>query len=77
MGLRMLNETFELKIVSVPSGVSIQPMSSQETLRGAFNRAHGAFELIPTGDFWVGIEGGVEDARVRWQLRLGSGAQQR
>jgi inosine/xanthosine triphosphatase len=55
-------EELELQVVSVPSGVSIQPMSSAETLQGAFNRARGAMEMVPSGDFWVGIEGGVEEA---------------
>lgn len=56
-------ETFELKMVSTASGVDDQPMSSNETLRGAVNRARGAAEMVPTGDFWVGIEGGVEERR--------------
>jgi inosine/xanthosine triphosphatase len=55
------HESFEIKVVSVASGVSIQPMDNQETLRGAINRAHGALELVPVADFWVGIEGGVEE----------------
>lgn len=57
------HEAFELKLASVSSGVSNQPMSSEETLQGAFNRAQQAVEMIPTGDFWVGIEGGVEEAQ--------------
>ena len=36
-------------------------MSSEETLNGAFNRARGAAEKFSNGDFWVGIEGGVEE----------------
>jgi inosine/xanthosine triphosphatase len=55
------HETFELVPVSVASGVSCQPMNNEETLRGAFNRAYGAADMVPTGDFWVGIEGGVEE----------------
>lgn len=59
---RMLpDETFELKTVLTGSGVGDQPMSGDETLRGAVNRAHGAAVMVPTGDFWVGIEGGVEE----------------
>jgi inosine/xanthosine triphosphatase len=59
---RMLSEeTFELKTVSTASGVGDQPMNSDETLRGAVNRARAAAEMVPAGDFWVGIEGGVEE----------------
>lgn len=46
--------------VSVPSGVAAQPLTSQETLRGALNRARAARALAPDADFCVGIEGGVE-----------------
>jgi inosine/xanthosine triphosphatase len=56
-------ETFQLKMISTASGVGDQPMSSNETLRGAVNRARSAAEMVPTGDFWVGIEGGVEEQR--------------
>lgn len=54
-------ETFEAVTHAAPSGVSDQPMTSAETLRGALNRA-GAVKLAhPRADFWVGIEGGVEE----------------
>ncbi|MEO1085974.1 MAG: inosine/xanthosine triphosphatase [Acidobacteriota bacterium] len=46
--------------ISVPSGVSDQPMSDGETLRGALQRAEGAARARPDVDFWVGLEGGVE-----------------
>jgi inosine/xanthosine triphosphatase len=36
-------------------------MSEEETLLGAQNRAAGARSLVPEADFWVGIEGGVQD----------------
>ncbi len=49
-----------LDSVSVPSGVSHQPMDSAETRQGALNRARGAALARPDADFWVGIEGGVE-----------------
>ena len=52
---------FLLKTVSVESGVSEQPMSENETLRGAENRADSARQAVPDADFWVGIEGGIED----------------
>ena len=51
----------EVKTVSVPSGVKDQPISSEETLQGALNRARAAARLMPEGDYWIGIEGGIED----------------
>jgi inosine/xanthosine triphosphatase len=44
--------------VSVPSGVSDQPMTDDETHTGALNRAHRALESTPTADYAVGVEGG-------------------
>ena len=54
-------ETFSLDDVSVVSGVRDQPMSDAETMEGAWNRCHGAADAAPDADFWIGIEGGVED----------------
>ena len=54
-------ETFDARGLSIPSGVSDQPMTDAETLRGALQRAQGARHAAPDADFWVGIEGGVED----------------
>ena len=50
---------FTYKSISAPSGVSNQPMSNEETFTGALNRAEFSFQAEPTGDFWVGIEGGI------------------
>lgn len=47
--------------ISVPSGVSDQPMTSAETLRGALQRCENARLSQPDSDYWVGIEGGVEE----------------
>ena len=62
-GFRRLfaDESFDLTTVSVPSGVADQPLSDIETLRGARNRAQAARALMPEADFWVGMEGGIED----------------
>lgn len=54
------NLDFECEGVSVPSDVSDQPMSNQETLNGAINRATHAKNDFPNAKFWVGIEGGIE-----------------
>jgi len=45
--------------VEVESGVAGQPMSEEETIRGAKNRARVALEL--GGDYGVGLEGGVTE----------------
>lgn len=55
------DQTFAADTVSVPSGVSDQPMSDEEALRGAMNRADGARQAAPEADYWVGIEGGSEE----------------
>ncbi|NVK85988.1 MAG: inosine/xanthosine triphosphatase [Cytophagia bacterium] len=47
--------------VSVPSGVAHQPMTDEETLTGAKNRAENAKEVQPEADFWIGIEGGIAE----------------
>lgn len=52
--------TMMIESVSVPSGVREQPLSNAETLRGARQRVQGAIELIPSADYWVGLEGGIE-----------------
>lgn len=54
------DQTFEAQGLTVPSGVSHQPMTDAETLQGALNRATGAMEQAPEADYWVGIEGGCE-----------------
>ena len=50
------NLDFECEGVSVPSDVSDQPMSNQETLQGAINRAIHAKSDFPHANYWVGIE---------------------
>ncbi|KAJ0166658.1 Non-canonical purine NTP phosphatase [Colletotrichum tanaceti] len=54
--------SYDMRGVSIPSGVPDQPLSDEETLRGALNRARGARESETEGDYWVGIEGGIDMA---------------
>lgn len=54
------DQIFDFQGVSVPSGVADQPMTSDETYLGAVNRARNAQENMPSAEYWVGIEGGVE-----------------
>jgi inosine/xanthosine triphosphatase len=47
--------------IDVPSGIGKQPMTDSETYLGASNRVNSATQALPDADFWVGIEGGVEE----------------
>ena len=51
---------FEIEGLSAPSGVSEQPLSDQEALQGAINRAQNAMRSAPQATYWVGVEGGVQ-----------------
>lgn len=53
--------TYTTHGISVPSGVSDQPLSDKETLQGALNRAQNVQQHDPEADYWIGVEGGVED----------------
>ncbi len=57
---KMMGEC-EIIGVSVPSGVSDMPMSHDEIVKGAKNRAQAALELVDA-DYGVGLEGGMEDS---------------
>jgi len=54
-------EEFVIDTIVVDSGVGEQPMTDKQTLVGAINRILAAKKQNPKADFWVGIEGGVED----------------
>lgn len=47
--------------INVDSGVEKQPFGDTETYTGAYNRASNAKIAFPEADFWVGIEGGVDE----------------
>jgi len=61
-GYRRLFPDAEVNVVtvSVPSKVAHQPLSDEETLRGALNRSSNARRVQPDADYWIGIEGGVQ-----------------
>lgn len=58
------NESFELTSVSAESGVSDQPIGDEETITGAKNRVENAKKEISDADYYIGIEGGIEDSGV-------------
>jgi inosine/xanthosine triphosphatase len=47
--------------VDALSNIPAQPRSEEETLLGAKNRTSHAKTLVPEADYWVGIEGGVDE----------------
>ncbi|NND45924.1 MAG: DUF84 family protein, partial [Xanthomonadales bacterium] len=59
--MQFADQGIEIDAVSVPSGVSDQPMSDAETRQGARNRVANARQCKPGADFWVGLEGGLEE----------------
>lgn len=54
-------ESFNATGVSVSSGVSHQPMTDVETFAGAWNRVMNAKKDGFEADYWIGIEGGVDE----------------
>ncbi|NQZ75133.1 MAG: inosine/xanthosine triphosphatase [Ekhidna sp.] len=55
------SQRIEIQGIDAPSGVSDQPMTNEETLVGAKNRALFAQSHQSDADYWVGIEGGIEE----------------
>lgn len=51
----------EFLSLDIPSGVSAQPFSDEETIQGAINRAVGALQQ-GNGDIGIGLEGGVQES---------------
>ena len=54
-------EQWKVQSIDAASEVTHQPMSDAETRQGAINRARNAQKNQSQADFWVGIEGGVEE----------------
>lgn len=54
-------EKFEFVGVSVASDVADQPMTNDETHKGALNRVTNAKAEYGDGDYYVGLEAGIED----------------
>lgn len=61
---RVLGSTgLEILAIEVPAelGIAAQPMTDEETRRGARLRAEAAQKAQPEAHFWLGLEGGVHD----------------
>lgn len=69
-GFKAMFPAEEVKVLSVERQVTIsmQPMTSAETLQGACERASNARLAQPDADYWMGIEGGVEDTPEGMEL---------
>lgn len=69
--------SIEIIGVEAASEVSKQPMSDEDTLQGASNRAKKARLAKPEADFWFGLEGGLSElpdgslASFAWVVALG------
>lgn len=59
------DQEWEVNGVDVVSGVSDQPMSDEESIRGARNRATRALEALDA-DYGVGLEGGLQQIGAEW-----------
>lgn len=55
------NNTITIDGLAVPSGVSDQPLSDQETITGAMNRLNNAMSINSKADYYVSIEAGIND----------------
>ncbi|KPJ93644.1 MAG: hypothetical protein AMS18_05345 [Gemmatimonas sp. SG8_17] len=54
-------EDFTVQPVAVSEGIPTQPATDAETLKGARIRTERAASQVPNAEYWVGIEGGVDD----------------
>jgi inosine/xanthosine triphosphatase len=59
------HEAIEAAGYAVKSGISDQPMSDEETIQGATNRAQRALQ-VGEADYGVGLEGGIQKIGERW-----------
>ncbi|WP_044640922.1 DUF84 family protein [Risungbinella massiliensis] len=56
--------TIPIVPLSVPSDVSAQPFSDEETLQGAKNRAIHVLQAAADAEVGIGLEGGVQETEV-------------
>lgn len=59
------DKKWEVKGMDVKSGVSDQPMSDKESIKGARTRAKKAIKMI-NADYGVGLEGGLQKVGKYW-----------
>jgi inosine/xanthosine triphosphatase len=59
-------EIVECVGVSVPSGVAEQPMTAEESIQGASNRAQASLQEVLDAEYGVGLEAGLEQVNGQW-----------
>lgn len=57
----LFEDSFIVQGLSVDPQVATQPHGDVETYTGAYNRANECKKAFPEADYWVGIEGGVDE----------------
>ncbi len=55
------DQQFKIEAIAVSSLVKDQPASDEETLTGALNRVKNAKQIRSDANYWIGIEGGIEE----------------
>lgn len=58
-------EKWQIEGIDIASGVSEQPMSDEESIKGAYNRARKALKELDA-DWGVGLEGGLQKTGEHW-----------
>lgn len=56
-----LHLDLEVEGVKADSEIADQPLDKETTKQGAVNRARNAKEINPNANFWIGLEGGLQD----------------
>ncbi len=60
---QMFEGAYLVEGLNVSSDIEAQPFGDEQTLKGALNRAQNSKAIFPEADFWVGVEGGVDDLK--------------
>lgn len=61
-------EKFKINGIAAKSGVGKQPMTNWQTISGALNRVNYISQVMPEADYWIGIEGGVEEIKGEMEV---------
>lgn len=62
------HEKLEIKGIAAKSGVGKQPLTNWQTISGASNRVNYVSQIAPDADYWIGIEGGVEEIKGEMEV---------
>ncbi|MEX2512604.1 MAG: inosine/xanthosine triphosphatase [Cyclobacteriaceae bacterium] len=75
----LFEDSFIVQGLNVDPQVGTQPQGDVETYTGAYNRAYECKKAFPEADYWVGIEGGVDEVGEQmvafaWMVVLNNGS---